>query len=88
MKTGNKVVVTDTERIKLQNGETNINLSDEQLVEYFATGEDNEKLLPIPTGFPVFILCIIQGKRSPVRVMICWLAQDGIPQTELKSEKL
>ena len=87
LKSINKVVVTDVERIRLQTGESNKDMTDDQLVEYFAKDEKNVNLLPIPSGFPVFILCIIQGKLSPVRVMIdsganCWLAQDGIPQTE------
>ena len=45
-------------------------MTNDQLMEYFAGNEKKENLLPIPSGFPVFILCIIQGKLSPVRVMI------------------
>ena len=92
-KSSNKVGVNDIERMKLQTGESNKNMTDGQLIDYFAKDEKNANLLPIPSGFPVFILCIIQGKLSPVRVMIdsganCWLAQDGIPQTEFTSAKL
>ena len=92
-KTSNKVAITDIDRMKLQTGEANRNMMNDQLVDSFAENEKKENLLPIPSGFPVFLLCIIQGKLSPGRVMIdsganCWLAQDGIPQTEFMSAKI
>ena len=86
-----------SEREKLQMGEAHKHLSDEELVPFFTEDmrkfERNPKIDPIPKGEPVFIFCVFKGRNGPVMVFIdsgCnfWLAESGIPETELVSCKL
>ena len=73
-------------------------MDDDELITFFT--EDMKKVTkskpdirPIPEGEPVFIFSVFKGLNGPVMVFIdsgCnfWLAEEGIPQTELKSCKL
>ena len=88
----------NADRLKLQKGEAHKHMDDDELITFFT--EDMKKVTkskpdirPIPEGEPVFIFSVFKGLNGPVMVFIdsgCnfWLAEEGIPQTELKSCKL
>ena len=88
----------NSHRSKLQNGDAHKHMDDEELITFFT--EDMKKVTkskpdirPIPEGEPVFIFSVFKGLNGPVMVFIdsgCnfWLAEEGIPETEMKSCKL
>ena len=98
IKTKTSPLKEDAERVKLQNGEGHKQMDDDELVTFFT--EDMKRVTkskpdirPIPEGEPVFIFSVFQGLKGPVMAFIdsgCnfWLAEEGIPETELKSCKL
>lgn len=93
-----KKTVTPQQRVKLQEGKMDLQMSDDELVEFF--NEDLKKTMkttpevrPIPEGDAVFIFCVFKGKKGPVQAFIdhgcnCWVAEEGIPETELVACKL
>ena len=93
-----KKTVTPQERAKLQEGKMDLQMSDDELVDFF--NEDLKKTMkttpevrPIPKGDAVFIFCVFKGKKGPVQAFIdhgcnCWVAEEGIPETELVACKL
>ena len=71
------------DRRKLQTGESSLQLSDDEICDYFTADMrhrgDSSTVHPIPKGEPVFIFCIFQGKKGAVQALIdsganCWLA--------------
>ena len=85
------------DRRKLQTGESSLQLSDDEICDYFTADMrhrgDSSTVHPIPKGEPVFIFSIFQGKKGAVQSLIdsganCWLAKDMVPQSEFTSMKL
>ena len=86
------------DRIKLQNGETAANLSNEGLLDFFnkdkrLSGDGKGNILGIPKGDVAFVFCMIKGKKSGIQAFIdngcnCCIMRDGIPENELRSCKL
>ena len=88
--------ISKEEREMLQNGTAERMFPDQDLKEYFNEGFRQEKMnktiRPIPEGEPIFIMNVFQGKTRPVLAFIdggcnCWVAKQGVPETELVSIK-
>ena len=72
-------------------------MTDDEIFKYFedykqANGVKTD-IRPIPEGEPVFILNVFKGKTRPVLAFIdggcnCWVAKQGVPETELDSVKM
>ena len=89
--------ITKQERESLQSGESAINMSDDEIYEFFSSDmrkiQGNAKVQKIPQGEPVFIFCVVQGLHNPIMAFIdsganFFLSQEGIPENELISVKL
>ena len=90
--------ISNQERDMLQRGASERMMTDSEIAEYFETGSEQVNvnkpdIRPIPEGEPVFIMNIFQGKTRPVLAFIdggcnCWVAKQGIPETELVSVKM
>ena len=82
----------------LQKGSMERMMTDSEITEYFENGSKQINMgkpdvRPIPEGEPIFIMNIFQGKTRPVLAFIdggcnCWVAKQGIPESELVSVKM
>ena len=81
----------------LQEGKVSKMMNNNELTNLFSNDmrrcQKNATVRPIPEGDPVFIFCVYKGRKNDIMTFIdcganVWLAQDGIPQNELRSVKL
>ena len=81
----------------LQEGKVSKMMNNNELTHLFSNDmrrcQKNATIRPIPEGDPVFIFCVFKGRKNDIMTFIdcganVWLAQDGIPQNELRSVKL
>ena len=84
-------------RESLQSGKSSLMMDNEEIYEFFTQDmrlmRSSAKVSKIPDGEAIFIFCVVAGLNNPVMAFIdcganCFLAKEGIPESEFISVKL